>query len=375
MEKQNGQAAGGRKLSLQQKMVEIRKMIPALTKKTYSEEVSYDFVKIDDIFLYLTPALNKYGVNLDILSEKATKTDERGNPVYVQYLAQSQIWMYEVDLTLRWVNADDPQDMDERTIHAIGTHEMPDKAKGSAWTYALKYYLLNRFCIDQGASGEDPDLYSHPVINDIEHQAGESEDEVYANENYDRQMEPKEEGQTADLGEFQAVEDEEIPFSDAEPAAAAHNTATPQKRAEITDSLSSAKGASMPSGTAGSYGETQTKLSQKEGKTANHANAEKSVTQSESIPPASPQVRPENGRMVQLPETAAAFKGPQGGMTVEEASQVICRCGTYRNWPLGRIAQEQDGIKNLMWLAYDYRGKDETMRQGARILLQTAKIA
>ena len=115
-------------------MVEIRKMIPALTKKTYSEEVSYDFVKIDDIFLYLTPALNKYGVNLDILSEKATKTDERGNPIYVQYLAQSQIWMYEVDLTLRWVNADDPQDMDERTNLAIGTHGMPSKAKGSART-------------------------------------------------------------------------------------------------------------------------------------------------------------------------------------------------------------------------------------------------
>lgn len=353
-------------------MVEIRKMIPALTKKTYSEEVSYDFVKIDDIFLYLTPALNKYGVNLDILSEKATKTDEHGNPVYVQYLAQSQIWMYEVDLTLRWVNADDPQDMDERTIHAIGTHEMPDKAKGSAWTYALKYYLLNRFCIDQGASGEDPDLYSHPVIDDIEHQTGESEDEVYANENYDRQMEPEEEGQTADLGEFQAVEDEEIPFSDAEPAADAGNTATPQKRTEITDSLSSTKGAPMPSGTAGSNREKQTKPSSKDAQPASNINAGKPAKRLESIPPASSQVRPESGRMVQLPEAAV---NQQDGMTVEEASQVICRCGTYRNWPLGRIAQEKDGIETLEWLAHDYRGKDETMRQGARILLQAAMAA
>ena len=281
--------------------------------------------------------------------------------------------MYEVDLTLRWVNADDPQDMDERTIHAIGTHEMPDKAKGSAWTYALKYYLLNRFCIDQGASGEDPDLYSHPVIDDIEHQTGESEDEVYANENYDRQMEPEEERQTADLGEFQTVEDEEIPFSDAEPAAAAGNTATPQKRAEITDGLSSIKGASMPSGTAGSNRETQTKPSQKDAQTASNVNAEKPVKRSEFIPPASSQVRPESGRMVQLPKTAAASQ--QDGMTVEEASQVICRCGTYRNWPLGRIAQEKDGIETLEWLAHDYRGKDETMRQGARILLQAAMAA
>ena len=330
MEKQNGRVTDSRKLSLQQKMVEIRKMIPALTKKTYSEEVSYDFVKIDDIFLYLTPALNKYGVNLDILSEKATKADEHGNPVYVQYLPQSQLWMYEVDLTLRWINADDPQDMEERTIHAIGTHEMPDKAKGSAWTYALKYYLLNRFCIDQGANGEDPDMYSYSVIDngdDGENRTAECGEEVYANEEDDEQMEPQDERQTADLDEFQDVADEETPFSNAEPEAPANNKATLSKRTEIKD-----------------------------------------------IPTASSQVRPESGRMVQLPETAVLTK-PQAVMTIEEASQVVCRCGTYRNWTLGRIAQENDGIETLEWLANGYRGKDDMMRQGAKILLQAAMAA
>ena len=42
-------------LSLQEKMVRIRTRIPSLVKQAYSEEVSYDFVKIDDIFRYLTP--------------------------------------------------------------------------------------------------------------------------------------------------------------------------------------------------------------------------------------------------------------------------------------------------------------------------------
>lgn len=372
MEKQNGQA-GSKRLSLQQKMVEIRKRIPALAKKTYSEEVSYDFVKIDDIFLYLTPALNEYRVNLDILSEKATKVDEHGNPVYVQYLAQSQLWMYEVDLTLRWINADDPQDMDERTIHAIGTHEMPDKAKGSAWTYALKYYLLNRFCIDQGASGEDPDLYSYPVIGDIENQATESEEEMYANEEeQDGPMEPEDEGQTADLGEFQVVEDEETPFSDAEPAASADNAAAPQERTALNGHSSRPKTDSAAISTADLSG--QTRASKRDTQSAGSSSSGKSVKQPEPIPPASPQIRPETGRMVQLPETAMAAAS-QSGMTVEEASQVICRCGTYRNWPLGRIAQEKDGIETLEWLAYDYRGKDDTMRQGAKILLQAAMAA
>ncbi|HIW81573.1 MAG TPA: single-stranded DNA-binding protein, partial [Candidatus Acetatifactor stercoripullorum] len=133
MEQKNRQARDLRTLSLQQKIVEIRSMIPSLVKRAYSEEVSYDFIKIDDIFQYLTPAMNRFGVNLDIVKENATKKDDLGNPIYVQYLAQNQLWMYEADLTLRWINADQPDDMDERTIHAIGTHEMPEKAKGSAW--------------------------------------------------------------------------------------------------------------------------------------------------------------------------------------------------------------------------------------------------
>ncbi|WP_289772531.1 hypothetical protein [Faecalibaculum rodentium] len=44
-----------KRLTLQEKMVRIRTRIPSLVKQAYSEEVSYDFVKIDDIFRYLTP--------------------------------------------------------------------------------------------------------------------------------------------------------------------------------------------------------------------------------------------------------------------------------------------------------------------------------
>ena len=57
-------------LSLQEKMVQIRAKIPALVRQAYSEEVSYDFVKIDDIFRHLTPAMNQYGVNFDVVSEQ-----------------------------------------------------------------------------------------------------------------------------------------------------------------------------------------------------------------------------------------------------------------------------------------------------------------
>lgn len=130
--------------------------IPALAKRRYNENVDYDFLKIDDIYRFLTPAMNEFGVNFDIVDETATNTDEIGNQVFVRYISGVNYWLYEADLKLLWINVDDPQDLKIIKIHAIGTNEMPDKAKGSALTYALKYYFFNKFAIDQG--GDDPDM-------------------------------------------------------------------------------------------------------------------------------------------------------------------------------------------------------------------------
>lgn len=142
--------------NLQQRLLAVREQIPALSKKNYNEEVNYDFTKIDDIYKYLTPAMNVSGVVMDVISEKATRHDAGGNPIYVIRLGDTGFWMYEADLTIVWKNVDDPQDMETVTLHAIGTNEMPDKAKGSAWTYLLKYYFFQKFSINQG--GEDPDM-------------------------------------------------------------------------------------------------------------------------------------------------------------------------------------------------------------------------
>ena len=68
-------------MNLNQKMIRIRKKVPKLIRKRYSEDVTYDFVKLDDIYECLTPALNKYGVDFDILSERPTQMDEQGNSV------------------------------------------------------------------------------------------------------------------------------------------------------------------------------------------------------------------------------------------------------------------------------------------------------
>ncbi len=68
--------------------------------------------------------------------------------------------------------------------------------------------------------------------------------------------------------------------------------------------------------------------------------------------------------------------GSQGGMTVEEASNVICNCGLYRGKTLGEIARSgEDGIQNLKWFVNSYRGRNEELRIGARVLLEAAMAA
>ena len=69
-------------LNLTQKMIKIRKMVPKLIRKRYSEEVPYDFVRLDDIYEYLTPALTKYGVDFEVLTEKPTQVDPSGSSVF-----------------------------------------------------------------------------------------------------------------------------------------------------------------------------------------------------------------------------------------------------------------------------------------------------
>lgn len=153
-------------LTLQQKFVEIRKAIPAIQQQAHSDGVKYKFAKIYDVYKLMAPALNEWGVNFDITEETATRHAENGDEIYYSNFVQRTrsgdrvVWIYEAELTIRWTNADNPADCMDVTLHAIGTNDSgPDKAKGSAWTYCLKYYFFEKFNIDQG--DDDPDNYDH----------------------------------------------------------------------------------------------------------------------------------------------------------------------------------------------------------------------
>lgn len=341
-------------LTLQEKMVKIRSEIPALVKRAYSEEVNYDFTKIDDIFRYLTPAMNKWKVNLDIVSESASKRNENGDAVYVEFLAYCQMWLYEADLVLKWINAENPDDVITVTIHAIGTHEMPEKAKGSAWTYTIKYYLLDKYCIDQG--GEDPDMRDFPpgtydgagpeyddMIFDTYDLPDDSSEGIAGStaETTDVEQEAGAEGDMEDPGEESSGES-------GQEEASTEEGAEPNNQSPVADTKKTGKKAA------------------KDGQNADKRSPDR--------PAPSRHIMPENGQMVNLPNGVSPQ--PAINMTVEEAGNIVCTFGIHNNQSLSELMEQgEEGIKGLEWIAYRYRGKNETIRQGARLLLSTLQAA
>lgn len=148
-------------LTLQRKFVELRKACPKIIKERHSESVKYKYAKIYDVWEAITPIMNEVGINFDIIKEVATKNDEHGNPVYWSTMqiktsnGDKLMFLYEADLTIQWTDVDNEDDTLQVTVHAVGWNDDPAKAKGAAHTYALKYYLFEKFSIDQGE--DDPD--------------------------------------------------------------------------------------------------------------------------------------------------------------------------------------------------------------------------
>lgn len=148
-------------LTLREKLVEMRKACPEITKQKHSDNVSYKYAKIYDVWEKITPIMNKLGVDFDVVKETATKHADNGDPIYWITMATKGrsgdrlMFLYEADVTIRWINLDNDDETIEATIHAIGWNDDPAKAKGAAHTYAIKYYLFEKFSIDQGE--DDPD--------------------------------------------------------------------------------------------------------------------------------------------------------------------------------------------------------------------------
>jgi len=122
-------------LTLRQKLVEMRKACPEIVKKQHSDGVSYKYAKIYDVWEKITPIMNELGVDFDVISEQATRHAENGDPVYWITMqtktrnGDKLMFLYEADLTIRWLNLDNDDETIEATVHAVGWNDDPAKAK------------------------------------------------------------------------------------------------------------------------------------------------------------------------------------------------------------------------------------------------------
>lgn len=161
-------------MTLAQKMVELRKAIPSITKEKHSDQVKYKFAKIDAIYALITPVMNELGVNFEPIHEYNVHLDVTDRPT--KY-GTTTMFTYQSDLKCVWVNAEDPTDKIEVIIHTIAWNDDPAKAKGAAWTYALKYYFFEKFNIDMGE--DDPDKKQQEPAPPIKKVRPKELDELY----------------------------------------------------------------------------------------------------------------------------------------------------------------------------------------------------
>lgn len=340
--------------NLSQKMIQIRKRIPKLVKKRYSEDVDYDFVKIDDIYEFLTPALNKYGVDFDIVREVATQKDEMGNQIFLTQI--EGMWQYEADVILRWSNADNPLDAKEVVLHVIGTHEVAEKAKGTAWTYGLKYYFLNRFNINQG--GDDSDLFD------------------YQSEPEKREQQEKKNGEGKERVEKKIETESKKGIIEKEATVL-------KKEQKLQEEKVTTQGEQQK--------QINSLKSEKDEKVSNKANpmdmeidkkAENQLNGFMHIPDNEMEEMPffdsddvereeksEHEFLADL-RSEIIVEGKTGEMTLEEAKKVVCNFGIYNGKTFGEMMTlGEKGWKGIRWIVNDYRGGDTKMKEAAKIIL------
>lgn len=383
-------------LNLNQKMIKIRKKIPSLIRKRYSEDVDYDFVKLDDINQFLTPALNRYGVDFDILREIPTRADEHGKAIFLT--KEGNLWIYEADLEICWTNADHPEEKSISVLHLVGMNDAADKAKGTAMTYGLKYYLLNKFNISQNGN-EDPDMRGSKP----KEEKGETPDKA----------EKKEMSKTSDKENTTGYEpdkslDEELKTS-AKPVAQDSSVKKSNRNGNAISSREESKTSVLEeqnqkrkpvlketsemeekavhqysfsdieddSGITAEESDHTVeqevlmeaeKSSIKEECSEKEAGAEdftddfEAVTEDDEIPFSDSE---EEGYAEEAEDECSSQEGEE----VEKAKAVICNFGFFKGKTLGEMLETQKGWESLKWIAARYKGANQEMKEAAQVLV------
>ena len=392
-------------MNLQQKLIAISNEMPKLLKKHYSDEVDYDFVKIDDIFELLNPAFTKYHICLQELEE----TD-------ATYSKVDGSWIYTAKLTFFIVNADCLNEKERVSIQLVGDHlDSPAKAKGAAWTYGFKYFFLYKFRMKQET--EDPDMKGTPP-NGPDKSKGNAEQKKIevpvkpqksAKESSDviadsplsqppvTDMNQKKENIKQvdflpDPADFLKA-DKAVQEPEKKENVSGEKIKEEKKKETKSSSLKSQKNeedfgqmnlldfsAHQPE----SSEKQETKTN--ETKTADESQEidkeedrkEESVIseQSEDFEAVKEEVPfeevDEDDFFLQLQRDMES-ETEKKPLTVEEAKKVICPYALFEGKTFGEMLETEAGYRQLQWFANEYRGSDFKMKEAAQLLLESCE--
>ena len=143
-------------LNVYQRLAEVRKAVPYLKKE--QKGAQYQYVGSSDVLGSLHAKINEVGLMLipEIVGHLVTaseRTNAKGNI--------SNEYFTELEMTMMWVNIDDPSDTAKVSWYAQGVDLAGEKGVGKALTYGEKYFLLKFFNI--ATDKDDPDTFQDKI--------------------------------------------------------------------------------------------------------------------------------------------------------------------------------------------------------------------
>jgi hypothetical protein len=150
------------KKNVYQRLLEVRKSVDYLKKEEQSSQYKYTGSaqvlasvrdKINEVGLILVPRI----ISKNLIPDTVENTDAGGK------VKRTTTYFTELEMTMTWVNVDDPNDKVECPWYAQGVDIAGEKGVGKALTYGEKYFILKFFNIP--TDKDDPDTFQQK--NDV----------------------------------------------------------------------------------------------------------------------------------------------------------------------------------------------------------------
>ena len=145
-------------MNIFQKLIEVRKVVPYLQKEAQGQQYNYvsssqvlasTKAKMDELGLILIPRVTSHKVSESTVEQKNKETGD--------VFKRTTTYFTELDMTMTWVNADDPKEIIECPWYGQGVDIAGEKGVGKALTYSEKYFMLKFFNIP--TDKDDPDAF------------------------------------------------------------------------------------------------------------------------------------------------------------------------------------------------------------------------